>query len=521
MIVLKYTVRNQRLSRYNSAAIAETSDVVLEFNFQTSDWNGVYKEANFSYGDENVTVALDKNNRCQVPQSVIKAPFFKVAVYGGNIVTNIIKVFVNKEYIDNEEEEKNKGKYYTPVVDSDGNLSWIASHSSLPELPTTNIKGVNGDTGVGIKNITLAETQGLLSTYYINYTNGEQDSFVVSNGADGHSPIITIQDGNWCVDGENTGVKAIGDNGSSAYEVWLKNGNQGTEKDFLLSLIGEAGVSIAGIEQTYKSEDNSGNNLITVTLSDGKTFPFEIKNGRGINSIEKMSIDSDGDITHNNYVVYYSDGTQSNLVIDAANGEKGNDGFSPIIDVEKTKDGNKITIVTDVLGNEYIVEVKDGVDGTNGVGITSIEQTDYSDVDGGTNRFVITLSDGTTSTFDIKNGSKGEAGPQGNSGVYVGGGDMPEGYNVQIDPEGEATPIPTKLSEFTNDVDFVPRKDLPTKLSQLTNDKQFITMQDLEDSGYKPGGDTSEDSSMEVVLTVSVETDDEGNNVLVIGGGSV
>lgn len=30
-------------------------------------------------------------------------------------------------------------------------------------------------------------------------------------------------------------------------------------------------------------------------------------------------------------------------------------------------------------------------------------------------------------------------GPQGNSGVYVGSGEMPEGYNVQIDIEGEAT----------------------------------------------------------------------------------
>lgn len=497
MIVLKYTVRNQRLSRYNSAAIVEISDVVLEFDFQTSDWVGVEKEANFSYGDDNYRVALDKNNRCQVPQSVINVPFFKVAVYGGNLVTNVVKIFVNKEHIDEEAEEKNKGKYYTPVVDSDGNLSWVASHASLPELPTVNIKGVVGDTGVGIQNITLAETQGLLSTYYINYTNGEQDSFVVSNGADGHSPVVTIQDGNWYVDGENTGVKAIGDNGRSAYEVWLKNGNQGTEEDFLRSLMGEDGVSITDIEQTYKSEDNSGNNLITVTLSDGKAFPFEIKNGRGINSIEKMSIDSDGDITHNHYVVYYSDGTQSNLIIDAANG---NDGFSPLVDVKKTQDGNKITIVTDVLGNEYIVEVKDGV------GIASIEQTDYSDVDGGTNRFVITLSDGTTSTFEIKNGSKGETGPQGDSGVYVGGGEMPDGYYVQIDPEGEATPIPTKLSELTNDTDFVPRQDVPTKLSQLTNDKQFITMQDLENNGYKPGGGMSGDGSAVTSTFIQIVT---------------
>lgn len=37
-----------------------------------------------------------------------------------------------------------------------------------------------------------------------------------------------------------------------------------------------------------------------------------------------------------------------------------------------------------------------------------------------------------------KKGDTGATGPQGVSGVYVGSGDMPEGYNVQIDPDGTA-----------------------------------------------------------------------------------
>lgn len=36
-------------------------------------------------------------------------------------------------------------------------------------------------------------------------------------------------------------------------------------------------------------------------------------------------------------------------------------------------------------------------------------------------------------------GDKGDKGDQGVSGVYVGSGEMPEGYNVQIDPTGDAT----------------------------------------------------------------------------------
>ena len=40
-------------------------------------------------------------------------------------------------------------------------------------------------------------------------------------------------------------------------------------------------------------------------------------------------------------------------------------------------------------------------------------------------------------------------------GVYVGTGDMPPDYNVQIDPSGDALTIPTKLSELENDVGFI------------------------------------------------------------------
>ena len=45
----------------------------------------------------------------------------------------------------------------------------------------------------------------------------------------------------------------------------------------------------------------------------------------------------------------------------------------------------------------------------------------------------------------IPAGKTGDKGAQGNSGVYVGSGEMPEGYNVQIDPDGEVEPFPAAL----------------------------------------------------------------------------
>ena len=48
--------------------------------------------------------------------------------------------------------------------------------------------------------------------------------------------------------------------------------------------------------------------------------------------------------------------------------------------------------------------------GENGVSVSSVAQTTTSTADGGTNVVTVTLSDGTKSTFNVKNGSKGSTG---------------------------------------------------------------------------------------------------------------
>lgn len=57
-----------------------------------------------------------------------------------------------------------------------------------------------------------------------------------------------------------------------------------------------------------------------------------------------------------------------------------------------------------------------GQNGSNGVGIKSVTQTTTSSADGGTNVITVTKTDNTTSTFNVKNGSKGSAG---NDGVGI------------------------------------------------------------------------------------------------------
>lgn len=57
-----------------------------------------------------------------------------------------------------------------------------------------------------------------------------------------------------------------------------------------------------------------------------------------------------------------------------------------------------------------------GADGADGVGIESVVQTTTSAEDGGTNIVTVTKTDGTTSTFQVKNGSKGSDGVPGADG---------------------------------------------------------------------------------------------------------
>lgn len=95
------------------------------------------------------------------------------------------------------------------------------------------------------------------------------------------------------------------------------------------------------------------------------------------------------------------------------------------------------------------------IEGTGGAsGQLDIQvETDTED------EYVLSLStpDETITTPNLK----GKEGKQGVSGVYVGTGEMPDGYNVQIDPTGEAVVIPTKTSELINDSGFITAEQLP------------------------------------------------------------
>ena len=90
-------------------------------------------------------------------------------------------------------------------------------------------EGIKGDTGNGISSIAKTETEGLVDTYTITFTNGDTTTFTVTNGADGT-------------------------NGESAYDIAVDNGYVGTQEEWLASLVGGTGAAGVGIRNAYIDE---------------------------------------------------------------------------------------------------------------------------------------------------------------------------------------------------------------------------------------------------------------------------
>lgn len=90
------------------------------------------------------------------------------------------------------------------------------------------------------------------------------------------------------------------------------------------------------------------------------------------------------------------------------------------------------------LASDVFLQGEQGPKGDDGVGIASVVQTTTSSADSGSNVMTVTLSDGTKSTFTVKNGSKGsqgEQGPKGDQGIQ--GVQGPKGDTGAEGPKGD------------------------------------------------------------------------------------
>ena len=155
---------------------------------------------------------------------------------------------------------------YIPLIGENGNW-WIGgTDTGVP---------AQGQSGRGIQSIEKTDSQGLIDVYTITYTDGTTSTFFVTNGADGsaqgqgipgqdgHTPVITIgENGNWFVDGVDTGTHAQGPQGQNGQDgVTPHIGDNGNwwigETDTGVPAQGFVGTSV--LVGNGQPDDNNGN----------------------------------------------------------------------------------------------------------------------------------------------------------------------------------------------------------------------------------------------------------------------
>ena len=169
-------------------------------------------------------------------------------------------------------------------------------------------------------------------------------------GQNGHTPVISIKDGYWYVDGVTTNVQATGSTGNGIKSIEL--------------------LSTNGLVDTYK-----------ITFTDNTSTTFTVTNGKDGISIENVLLTEEG-----NLQVKLSNGTTLNL--GNIKGKDGIDGTSIKVANINTDGELILTLTDDSEVNVGKIVGKDGEQGLTGIGIKSIKFDDNNDL-------IITLTDDT------------------------------------------------------------------------------------------------------------------------------
>ena len=210
-----------------------------------------------------------------------------------------------------------------------------------------------------------------------NWYIGDTDTGISAKGAKGDNGITPHigDNGNWYIGTTDTGISAKGVKGDPG-----ENGKDG-----------DSGVFVSETESATPPE--SANVWVVIAPTGKQTYILVPDKLRYVNGRLQLMC---GDETVGDPVI-----------IGSGSGGTGADGvtFTPSVSADGviswTNDGGK--------DNPAPVNIK-GNSGTDGVGVQSVVQTTTSTADGGDNIITVTLTNGNTATFTVKNGSKGSDG---------------------------------------------------------------------------------------------------------------
>ena len=327
-------------------------------------------------------------------------------------------------------------------------LATVASCGKQGEQGPAGPHGEQGEAGNGVSSIAKTSTEGLVDTYTITFTDGTKTTFTVTNGAngeqgiqgiqgvkgeDGHTPVITIQNGYWYIDGVNTNQSAAGFSGATGngisniaktsteglVDTYTITYTNGTTTTFTVTNGADGAQGQQGVQGIQGVPGKDGNTPV-ITIENGKWYIDGVDTGKSADGLKGDTGNGISDITKTSteglvdtYTITYTNGTSTTFTvtngaqgIQGIQGEKGEDGHSPVITIQ-----NGYWYIDGVNTNESATE---GIKGDTGNGISSIAKTK---TEGLVDTYTITFTNGDTTTFTVTNGTPGVQGKQGVQGI--------------------------------------------------------------------------------------------------------
>jgi hypothetical protein len=259
--------------------------------------------------------------------------------------------------------------------------------AKINSLPSAN----SGSTDCVSPTVSVFENNGG-HTVIITDIDGQKSFFIPDgrDGSNGISPTISVE----TIDGGHR-LNIVDVNGSKSIDI--PNGSGGSEN--------QDAVGITSIEQTLVSTASGGVNEVTVNMSNGKSSVFEVRNG-----------------------------------------EKGSDGVS----CTHSWDGSVLSVKSASGTSSANLIGPKGESGDDGISVTDVTQTITSTADGGVNVVTVTLSNGNTFSFNIRNGTKGSDGDKGSNATINGvkAISINSGTGIVASQQGDTMTLSASLTEM-------------------------------------------------------------------------